>query len=193
MTVYNTAADAANTAVRAFLTKVGEYYLNQMSPEYQSFDTGNGKGKGCWERIKHQTFEERCAYCGDEAEKLQIEHLVMFNRTECGLHHPGNIVPCCKECNKRARDPESQSVPKKYVSWGKHLEKVCKDRNQVTAVMQERKEKINQHIDAEKYPLLSKEEAGAIKVIAESLYSNIQTESEKSLALYKKLREEFVR
>ena len=60
-------------------------------------------------------------------------------------------------------------------------------------MMQERKEKINQHIDAEKYPLLSKEEAGAIKVIAESLYSNIQTESEKSLALYKKLREEFVR
>ena len=155
MTVYNTAADAANTAVRAFLTNVGEYYFNQVSPEYQSFNTHSGKGKDCWERIKRQTFEERCTYCGDETKQLQIEHLVMFNRTECGLHHPGDIVPSCKLCNKRARDPE-----KKYVSWGKHLEKVCKDRNQVTAVMQERKEKINQHIDAEKYPLLSKEEVG---------------------------------
>ena len=30
MTTYNTGADAANTAVRAFLTKVGEYYLDNI-------------------------------------------------------------------------------------------------------------------------------------------------------------------
>ncbi len=33
--------------------------------------------------------------------KLQIEHLIMFNRQEFGLHHPGNVVPVCSNCNNR--------------------------------------------------------------------------------------------
>ena len=37
MAIYNTASDYANTAIRAFLTKVGEYYLDK-------FNTGSGKG-----------------------------------------------------------------------------------------------------------------------------------------------------
>ncbi len=45
MAIYNTASDTANTAVRAFLTKVGEFYLGR------SFNTGSGKGKADWERI----------------------------------------------------------------------------------------------------------------------------------------------
>ena len=36
MAIYNTPADAANTAVRAFLTKVGEFYLDR------SFNTASG-------------------------------------------------------------------------------------------------------------------------------------------------------
>ena len=36
MAIYNTASDAANTAVRAFLTKVGEFYLGR------TFNTGTG-------------------------------------------------------------------------------------------------------------------------------------------------------
>ena len=39
MATYNTPSDAANTMVRAFLTKVGESYLDH------SFNTANGKGK----------------------------------------------------------------------------------------------------------------------------------------------------
>lgn len=39
MAVYNTSSDSANTAVRAFLTKVGEYYWGK------SFNTGSGKSK----------------------------------------------------------------------------------------------------------------------------------------------------
>ena len=39
MAVYNTTSDAANTVVRAFLTRVGEYYLGH------TFNTGSGKGK----------------------------------------------------------------------------------------------------------------------------------------------------
>ena len=38
MTVYNTGADSSNTAVRAFLAKVGEFYLGR------SFNTASGQG-----------------------------------------------------------------------------------------------------------------------------------------------------
>lgn len=42
MSIYNTASDASNTAVRAFLTKLGEYYLER------SFNTSSGQGKQDW-------------------------------------------------------------------------------------------------------------------------------------------------
>ena len=46
MAIYNTGSDAANTMVRAFLTKIGESYLKH------SFNTGSGKGKEIWREIK---------------------------------------------------------------------------------------------------------------------------------------------
>jgi len=42
MAKYNTYSDAANTAVRAFLTQVGEHYLGEK------FNTGSGSGKKTW-------------------------------------------------------------------------------------------------------------------------------------------------
>ena len=39
MTTYNTGADGANTSVRAFLTRVGEFYLGRP------FNTASGQGK----------------------------------------------------------------------------------------------------------------------------------------------------
>jgi len=56
MAIYNTGSDAANTMVRAFLTKIGESYLNH------SFNTGSGKGKEIWREIKNK-FESKCAFC----------------------------------------------------------------------------------------------------------------------------------
>ena len=53
MTTYNTSSDAANTMIRAFLTKVGETYLGR------SFNTGSGKGKEIWSRIKADTFDNK--------------------------------------------------------------------------------------------------------------------------------------
>ena len=41
--------------VRAFLTKIGESYLNH------SFNTGSGKGKEIWREIKNK-FESKCAF-----------------------------------------------------------------------------------------------------------------------------------
>ena len=106
MTTYNTGSDSANTSVRAFLTKIGEYYLGR------TFNTASGQGKADWTRIKELVFNSKCAYCDIELERPTIEHLIMFNRTECGLHHPGNIVPCCRECNKRERTEDGG-----YQSW----------------------------------------------------------------------------
>ena len=180
MTTYNTSGDAANTAVRSLLTKIGEYYLQK------SFNTSSGYGKHEWNRIKKEVFGNRCAYCNGMNQKLQIEHLIMFNRTEYGLHHPGNVVPSCKDCNKRLK------VNKKFITWQEQLKRICNEKNQ-NDQYQERLKKINQHIENENYPKLSKEENSAIKVIAFSLYENIKNEMEKSLNLYKNLDTEFVK
>ena len=114
MTTYNTGSDSANTGVRAFLTKIGEFYLGR------SFNTASGEGKKDWIRIKKEVFESKCAYCNSDLEKPTIEHLVMFNRTECGLHHPGNIVPCCSPCNKRDKDEEGN-----YLTWERVIWRCC--------------------------------------------------------------------
>jgi hypothetical protein len=177
MAVYNTPSDAANTAVRAFLTAVGEFYYGS------SFNTGNGKGEKVWNEIK-EDFGNRCAYC-DSDSKLQVEHLVMFNRTEYGLHHPGNIVPVCAACNKRAIDENKKPVP-----WDEQLRR----RNALATdeAIMSRLDRIHTHIKKYEYPHLSYTEQKAIAVIAESLYTNIKSESQKALELYKKLDEAFV-
>ena len=51
MAIHNTSYDAANTAVRAFLTKVGAKYLGR------SFNTGSGSGESMWIKIKDKIFE----------------------------------------------------------------------------------------------------------------------------------------
>jgi hypothetical protein len=175
MAVYNTSADAANTAVRAFLTKVGEFYLERK------FNTTSGQGKADWERIRDVVFEGRCAYCGEGGVKLQIEHLQMFNRIEYGLHHPGNVVPCCPPCNKRKKGED-----KGYVNWLEHLEITCKKRDEADQ-FQSRLQRIQHSITDENYPTLNQNEQHAIRVIANSLYENIKSESAKSLELYEQL------
>jgi hypothetical protein len=170
MAVFNTSADSANTGVRAFLTKVGSYYLGH------DFNTSSGKGKAIWEQIL-KDFNSSCAYCGVQ-DKLQIEHLVMFNREEYGLHHPGNTVPLCHGCNKRGKNPDGT-----YLGWKEQLATKCKN----PAAGKEREKSILSHISKYNYPNFSENELNAIRVIAQSLYKNIQTECEKSLDLYKEL------
>jgi len=175
MTTYNTDSDSANTSVRAFLTKVGEYYLGR------TFNTGSGWGKQTWLEIKEKVFDSSCAYCGKKDVPLQIEHLIMFNKTQCGFHHPGNIAPACKNCN---------SSRNRTSSWKEHLKLVCSNNGDIS-LYKKRLIKIDNHISDSKYPELSAEESSAVKVIAESLYKNIKTEGEKSLNMYKKLLDNF--
>lgn len=59
---------------------------------------------------------------------------------------------------------------------------------------EERRGKILDHISSEKfsYPKLSENEKHSIRVIAESLYENITSETENSLNLYENITEAFV-
>tara|TARA_B100000315_G_C14407372_1_gene509353 strand:+ start:116 stop:631 length:516 start_codon:yes stop_codon:yes gene_type:complete len=164
MTTYNTSADAANTAIRAFLTKIGDDYLGSSS------NTGIDKAKADWTRVKEEVFQGKCAYCGEECPKPQLEHLIMFNREKCGLHHPGNIVPVCNSCNKRKRNSE-----KKYVDWLKRLELICETRGEGHLIL-DRKGRILVHIQEEGYPNMPREEEKALKLIANNLYESIKLE-----------------
>ena len=102
--------------IKAFLTKIGEDYLGHY------FNTGSGKGKEIRTGIKEKTFNKKCAFCGSLSDNLTMEHLILFNRDQCELHHLGNFVLCCKSCNKRLRHPDT----KKYYDWVEQLEAVCK-------------------------------------------------------------------
>lgn len=66
MAVYNTSYYSANTAVRAFLTKVGEQYLRK------TFNTNSGTSQKIWYKIRDEIFESRCAYCRSMDSKLHM-------------------------------------------------------------------------------------------------------------------------
>ena len=178
MTTYNTGSDSANTSVRAFLTKVGEFYLGR------SFNTRSGKGQQDWQRIQTDTFNSRCAYCDRESERITIEHLVMFNKSECGLHHPGNVVPCCVPCNSRQKDDDGN-----YHNWEDHLLDKCGDD---LYSFKERRQRIIEHIAHEGYPKLTEDEMNALKAITAHLYTSTKSELDKSLALYQAIDETLV-
>jgi len=183
MAVYNTPADAANTAVRAFLTRIGEYYLKR------SFNTGTGKGKQDWLKIKDEIFEGKCVYCGKSDSKLQIEHLIMFNKVEFGLHHPGNIVPACVNCNGR-----SKSENNAYKNWEQHLSFICERDNQKQNFF-DRWNKIKRHTEEGefRYPPLSTEESKAIAIIANNLYESIKNEFDQAVRLFQELDEAYTK
>lgn len=182
MAIHNSSYYAANTAVRAFLTRVGARYWGK------GFNTGSGNGESVWLEIKDIIFDGVCCYCGNRSDKLQIEHLIMFNREEYGLHHPGNVVPVCQECNKRGKDSSGH-----HLTWENHLKNICEKQGTPSAY-EERREKILKHITTGKYayPNLSANEKHAIRVIAETLYNNIKLESDNALLLYEKITLAFV-
>lgn len=51
-----------------------------------------------WQAIK-AAFRNRCAYCGIEARRLCVEHVIPLSRG--GPHTARNIVPACVPCNTR--------------------------------------------------------------------------------------------
>jgi len=183
MSLYNTAYDAANTAVRAFLTRIGELYLGR------SFNIGSGMAQKDWIKIREIVFENSCAYCGKKELKLQMDHLIMFNRAGFGLHHPGNVVPACSKCNTRSKKATGD-----YNTWEDHLSWIC-DKNNEKENFHDRWQRIRNHITEGEYayPKLTSEEQKAIRIIANTLYKNIKNEFDGAIELYKELDETFTK
>ena len=101
----------------------------------------------------------------------------MFNLSACGLHHPGNVVPCCKPCNRREKYENGN-----YRSWEDHLLEKCGDD---LRAFKERKQRIIDHIAREGYPKLTEDEVNALKAITAHLYASTKSELDKSLDLYR--------
>ena len=171
MTTHNTASDAANTAVRAYLTALGEKYLGH------GFNTGSGKGKRIWEEIR-ESFDNRCAYCSEKDVRLTIEHLTSFNRQAGGLHHPGNIVPCCSGCNRRRKENGME------IDWRTHLADIVEKNELPITIYRARLRKIEDHIKEYKHPDLTDDEMAAISTIAKSLYEAVGEEVRRGTELY---------
>ncbi len=171
MAIHNTASDAANIAVRAYLTSLGEKYLGH------GFNTGSGRGRETWKEIQ-SSFNQCCAYCHASDKKLTIEHLISFNRQAGGLHHPGNIVPSCGPCNRRKK------INGFEVDWQSHLDDVVANHQHSLDDLVRRRNRINEHITEYEYPQFSDTEKSAIQTIAQSLYTEITTGVKRSVELY---------
>lgn len=179
MTIHNTSSDAANTAVRAYLTTLGERYLGH------GLNTGSGRGKQIWLEIQ-ESFRGRCAYCDIEQNSFTIEHLVSFNRTAGGLHHPGNIVPCCRPCNRRRKENGLE------VDWKTHLADIIERDGLSITVYRERLHRIEAHIEQFNHPKLTDDEIAAISTIAKSLYESVSTEVRRGTDLYWAIHESMI-
>ena len=81
-------ADAANAFVRVLLTDAGRL-VGGLSPRQ-------------WEDTL-EYFDHRCAYTG-EREHIVKEHAIPINRTHCGLHVYGNVVPATRKANGKKGD-----------------------------------------------------------------------------------------
>jgi hypothetical protein len=95
-------SDVPNRIVRLFLQEAGRHYdENRGLTPYSSMT----------EDLK-QRFGNACAYCGaQDPTKLVEEHLVPINRASAGLHSWGNVVPACRECNKKKSDHAWEQHP----------------------------------------------------------------------------------
>ena len=98
--------------------------------------------------------------------KKKCEHLIQFNREEYGLHIPANLVPSCNECNK-----------KRSVGWEEWLKKICKEKGH-SEKFEERKKKIQDHIDKHGYPKLTNDEKKVIADFVGEYYTKVSKEAE---------------
>jgi hypothetical protein len=177
-------ADASNTAVRYLLRKAGSFHLQGMYNHKSSW------GKDAWSGIVTDTFSSECAFCGVKAAyyegKFELEHLEGLNKTELGLHHPGNTVPVCKACNKRTR------VDGRFANWEEHLRKVCSDRGEDDK-FEDRHNRIWKHMNEGtwKLPMRSDEAKNGLRRTAKYLYEDISNAAKTAVERYEDLKREF--
>jgi hypothetical protein len=96
-----TKSDIANSAIRIFFQRVGEFYDEKRGFE-KLVPTKKQK------RQLLNEFDSECCYCGAPIDEktMSQDHLVPMNKASLGLHAWGNVVPCCQKCNneKQQRD-----------------------------------------------------------------------------------------
>jgi len=88
-------SDLSNTAIRIFLQEVGSFYDKE-----RGFEVFKPSSKQ--KQIVYAYFESCCAYCGAplDGDLSTLDHLIPLNRTALGLHAWGNVIACCRHCNK---------------------------------------------------------------------------------------------
>jgi len=88
-------SDLSNTAIRIFLQEVGNFYDKE-----RGFDIFKPTKKQ--KQVVHLFFGGCCAYCGValDGDLTTLDHLIPLNKTALGLHAWGNLVACCRHCNK---------------------------------------------------------------------------------------------
>lgn len=80
--------DAANVFVRVILSDAGRRL--------------GGLTEAQWRRTR-EWFDGRCAYTGEALldDSVKRDHAIPMNRTHCGLHLYGNVLPATKDANRR--------------------------------------------------------------------------------------------
>ena len=112
--------NAANAFVRVILSDAGAKLGGLTEPEWkQTLD---------W-------FGERCAYTGDVLpdDRTERDHAIPMNRTHCGLHLYGNVLPVTREANQQkagkhyrdfVEDPERLARIESFVTVSGYLARV---------------------------------------------------------------------
>ncbi|MEH6995883.1 hypothetical protein V7075_24820 [Neobacillus drentensis] len=119
-------SQSTNLAKRFVLEGIGHLIMSDLDQDFLE-----------WDELK-KNFKSECCYCGTSeaaGAKLTQEHLHMIK--DAGLHHVGNVVPACDECNRE----------RKKVDWEGFLKGKCK----TEAEYDERYNRIKKHIDDYKY------------------------------------------
>lgn len=90
-----------------FLQAAGAFY--DQARGYKRFGTNSTEWKNV---LKH--FSNSCCYCGVKLtpDNSTMDHLVPINKKSLGLHAWGNVVPCCRHCNKEKHHSDWESFVK---------------------------------------------------------------------------------
>ncbi len=160
-------SDISNMAIRIFLQNVGEFY--DKSRNLDVFKPSNSQKE---KLLKF--FSYKCCFCDVKitVNNMHQDHLIPMNKTSLGLHAWGNVVPCCRECNKN----------KHHKNWLDYL-KFISSGNELT----NRKRKIQMFVKKYNYkPSLN------LKEIANNLYQDVGEVSLKLIHLRYKQAEKII-
>lgn len=162
---------AAASAVKAFLAEVASVYLGKV------YDPKTDALSKKWWAVAQEHFGNRCVYCNTPQEnlkrnvKMTMEHLIEENQWQCGLHHPGNTVPACSDCNG-SRDKAKDGS---RLMWEQHLENLGRKKGYTSSTIEARRKAIQSFIDTSGYPIITPEEMRYLQATAQALYQDILT------------------